>query len=105
MKYEVLITLRAQQEAQSIHDWWAKHRSQEQAARWYEEFWSSFLSLEDNPERCAVAAENGQYPYELRQLNFGLASRPTHRIVFTFRHDRVIILRVRHLAQYELGQE
>lgn len=62
MTYEVLITLRAQQEAQSIHDWWAKNRSQEQAARWYEEFWSRLRSLETNPESCALAAENGRFP-------------------------------------------
>lgn len=102
MSHEVLLTLRASEEAQSIHDWWAKHRSQEQADRWYEACWRSILSLEQDPERCALARENGRLSYELRQLNFGLGSRPTHRIVFTMRHDRVVVLRVRHLAQGDI---
>ena len=102
MTREVLIIMRAQQEAQSIHDWWSKQRSPEQAARWYEEFWKCALSLETNSERCASAAENGRFPYELRQLNFGLGRRPTHRILFTYRHRRVVVLRVRHLAQKDV---
>jgi plasmid stabilization system protein ParE len=99
MNYEVLITLRAQQEADAIHRWWAKHRSAEQATRWYDEFLQYSLSLEQDPERCALAAEDGRFPYEIRQLNFGLGSKPTHRLVYTIRHGRVVILRVRHLAQ------
>lgn len=102
MSHEVLLTLRASEEAQSIHDWWATHRSREQADRWYVAFWRSILSLEQDPERCAVARESGRWPYELRQLNFGLGSRPTHRIVFTMRHDRAVVLRVRHLAQRDI---
>jgi plasmid stabilization system protein ParE len=102
MSHEVLITLRAEQEAQLIHDWWARHRSPEQAARWYDTFWNCLLSLEQQPERCALASENGRFPYELRQLNFGVAGKPTHRLVYTIRHDRVVVLRVRHLAQQEI---
>jgi plasmid stabilization system protein ParE len=102
MSHEVLITLRAQQEAQSIHDWWSQHRSPEQASLWYEEFWNCILSLEQNPERHALATENGRFPYELRQLNFGVSSKPTHRLVYTLRYDRVVVLRVRHLAQQAL---
>lgn len=45
MNYEVLITLRAQQEAQANHDWWAENRSREQAARWYGAFVNAIQSL------------------------------------------------------------
>jgi plasmid stabilization system protein ParE len=102
MSHEVLVTLRAGEEAQSIHDWWAEHRSREQADRWYEAFWRSILSLERHPERCALARENGRVPDKLRQLNFGLGQRPTRRLVFTMREDRVVVLRVRHLAQQDI---
>jgi plasmid stabilization system protein ParE len=57
------------------------------------------MSLGDNPERCGFAPENGRYPYEIRQLNFGLGHRPTHRLVYAIRFHEVIVLRVRHLAQ------
>jgi hypothetical protein len=73
MKYDVLITARAQQEAQASHDWWSEHRSKEQAARWYDEFVHAALSLELNPDRCALAAENDRFPYEIRQLTLALA--------------------------------
>ena len=103
MKREVLITLRAQQEAESNHRWWAEHRSAEQAGRWYDEFLKSTLLLEDQADQHAVAAENNLFPYEVRQLNFGLSRRPTHRLVYTIFHDRVVVLRVRHLAQQAIN--
>jgi plasmid stabilization system protein ParE len=102
MKYEVVITARAEQEAQAHHDWWAENQSPEQAARWYHEFWNSFLSLEENPDRCALAAENVRFPYEIRQLNFGIGRKATHRIVYTIRPAQVVVLRVRHLAQRDI---
>lgn len=64
MTYEVIITERAEKEAQTHHDWWAHHRSVEQAARWYDEFLSSAFSLEQDPDRCALASENDRFPYE-----------------------------------------
>lgn len=102
MKYEVLITARAQQDAQANHDWWAKNRSTEQASRWYDEFLKVTLSLEQNPERHLLAPENGRFPYEIRQLNFGIGRRPSHRVVYTIHRDKVVVLRVRHLAQQEI---
>jgi len=105
MKYEVLITRRAQREAQANHDWWAEHRSAEQAARWYEEFLKATLSLESEPARFVLAAENDRFPYEIRQRNFGIGSRPTHRVVYTIRPRDVVVLRVRHLAQQEIAPE
>ena len=102
MKYEVVITARAEQEAQAIHDWWAENRSAEQAARWYTEFWNAVVSLEQAPDRCALAAENDRFPYEIRQLNFGIGRKSTHRIVYAIRPTEVVVLRVRHLAQQEI---
>jgi len=103
MTYKVIITLRAEQEAQANRDWWAANRSAEQAARWYEEFISAVLSLEHEPNRFTLAPESGRFPHEVRQLNFGISRRPTHRILYVIRTDDVVILRVRHLAQDELS--
>jgi plasmid stabilization system protein ParE len=105
MTYDVIIASRAEQEAQANHDWWAKNRSAEQAAHWYDEFLSAALSLEENPDRCALAAESSRFPYEIRQLNFGLSGKRTHRIVFTIRPNTVVVLRVRHLAQEDINLE
>jgi plasmid stabilization system protein ParE len=102
MKYDIFITPRAEQEAQANRDWWAINRSAEQAARCYEEFAVSVVSLTQTPDRCARAPEHGSFPYELRQLNFGIGSKATHRILFTIRTTDVVILRVRHLSQAEI---
>ena len=102
MTYEVIITSRAEQEAQANHDWWAENRSSEQAARWYDEFLKAAFSLEENPERFPLAAENDRFPYEVRQLTFGIGRKATHRLVYVIRPIEVMILRVRHLAQQEI---
>ena len=59
----------------------------------------------DIATEAALAAENARFPYEIRQLNFGLCPKPTHRIVYTIRPTVVAILRVRHLAQQEIAVE
>ena len=105
MKYEVVIASRVQREAQAAHDWWAEHRSAGQAARWYEEFIRAAFSLEENPERCALARENDRFPYEIRQLSFGIGRKPTHRLVYAIRPIEVVVLRVRHLAQQPIDAD
>ena len=93
---EVLLTQRAQEELDEAHHWWAENRSAEQANRWYLGFLEAMLTLEHVPFRWPFAPENDYFPYEVRQLNFGLGSRPTHRALYTVRPDVVVILRVRH---------
>lgn len=58
--YDVILTKRAQDEIDQAHDWWAKHRSSEQADRWYRGFFEVMISLEQAPHRCPFAAENDQ---------------------------------------------
>ena len=103
MMHNIIIMPLAELEAQANRDWWATNRSAEQATRWYEAFAKSVLSLEQKPDRCVLAPENGQFPYEVRQLNFGIGGKPTHRILYTIRATDVVVLRVRHLAQQEIG--
>lgn len=47
----------------------------------------------------AVLQRNGDFPYDLRELHFGLRSRPSHRVLFTITGTTVIVLTVRHVAQ------
>lgn len=79
--------------------WWAKHRSPEQAGRWYRGIEQAINGLKSNPERHGLAVENAQVPIELRQLLYGLGRRPTHRVLFTIRPDCVYVLAVLHVAQ------
>jgi plasmid stabilization system protein ParE len=101
--HEVILTKRAQDELEEAHKWWAENRSADQANRWYTGFIQAMLTLENAPERYPLAPENELFRIEVRQLNYGLGNKPTHRALYTVRPDAVVILRVRHLAQQPLS--
>ncbi len=100
---EVILTQRAQEEFDQAHAWWADNRSSEQANRWYLAFVQAMRTLETAPLRWPLAPESKFFPCEVRQLNFGLGRRPTHRALYTVRPACVVILRIRHLAQEPLS--
>ena len=103
--YEVLLTRRAQEELDQQHDWWAEHRSANQANRWYVGFVAEMLTLEQNPKRCMLAPENKLFPYTVWQLNYGISRGLTHRALYTIKGNTIVILRVRHLRQAMLMEE
>ncbi len=78
----VIITGPAKQDVKEAYDWWAHNRSAEQAKRWYGGMRAAMRALRKTPERCAMAIESDLLTQGIRQLNFGLGRRPTHRIVF-----------------------
>jgi len=103
MSYRVLVTEKAQRDLESACAWWAQNRSREQAQRWYAGIAAAIRSLAEAPERYPRAQESESAAIELRQVHYGLGHRPTHRAVFTIRENTVVILRVRHLAQDQIG--
>jgi plasmid stabilization system protein ParE len=105
MAAQVVLMDRAFADLQDSFDWWSENRSAEQAARWYNNALKSLQSLATRASRCRLAPENDAFPFEVRQLNFGLGRRPTHRAMFTIRPDMVVVLRVQHLAQIPLTLE
>ena len=105
MSLNVILEPRAENDLHDAAAWWAEHRSAEQAQRWYEGFVQALDSLGENPGRWPLARENAKFPYELRELHYGLGSRPTHRAVFTIRADAVVVLTIRHAAQQEIVPE
>jgi plasmid stabilization system protein ParE len=100
--HTVLVSRPAERDLKEQHDWWAEHRSLEQAARWYAGILKAIIDLEQHPERHPRAAEDGLWPYTVRQLNYGLGRKPSHRALFTIHNREVIVLRVRHVAQSPL---
>lgn len=99
MSRQVLVTRQAAADLSAAYDWWAQHRSAEQALRWHQAIVAAISDLAENAERQPLAAENSRFAYEIRQLAFGLSKHPTHRVIFTIRPDAVVVIRVRHLAQ------
>src|SRR5437868_1917811 len=102
MSLRVVITEQAEREMQSAFDWWAEHRSKRQADWWYAGLSKAIADLSENPERHAHSREGNGFPYEIRDLLFGLGRRPTHRAIFTIRGVDVVVLAVRHVAQRDL---
>ena len=102
MNYAVVILPEAEEIIKDTAQWWAEHRSSEQARRWFVGIYDAFETLRQNPERCPLARENTLFPMELRELHYSLGSHPTHRVIFTVRADTVLILAIRHTAQADL---
>jgi plasmid stabilization system protein ParE len=105
MKLRVAITEPAEREMQSAFNWWAENRSKGQADRWYAGLAKAIADLSENPERHSQSRERDRFPYEIRDLLFGLGRRPTHRAVFTIRGEEVVVLTVRHVAQQDLSPD
>ena len=105
MSYTVVLTDRAHAELEAAHSWCAEHRSRAQAAQWYNALADAIESLANDPDRCPISRENNQFPYEIRDLYFGIGRRRTHRAVFTIRKDLVLVLAIRHLAQQDLSPD
>ena len=99
MKYEVLVTGRAEHQLNEAADWIAKS-SPLAAERWFNGFVDALLTLGENPERCSLAHESQRFPYELRQLLYG--RRRTYRALFTIRGPNVVVLAIRHSSQRDV---
>ena len=49
-----------------------------------------------------MAYQNDKVLFTIRQLNFGVSSKKTHRVVYEVTDEDVRVFAVRHLAQDEL---
>jgi len=105
MPHPVYLTDQAYEDVNSTCNWWAENRSVEQSERWYHKFVATIDTLKSQPDRFSHAEENAKVPIDLKQANFGLGQKLTHRIVFTIRPEMVLVFRVLHLAQRELSVE
>ncbi len=79
MTFDVIVTERAAREIEASAAWWAREHSVEQADRWYTGMREAIATLAEQPARWPKSAEDGEFPYELQEIHFGLGSRPTHR--------------------------
>jgi len=105
MMLPVLVRPRAEQQLLEIAKWWAENRSTEQADQWLTGIVDGIKSLADSADKCPLASESTGLPFEVRELRFGLSSRPTHRVLFTIREDCVYVILIRHLAQRPIDIE
>lgn len=95
MTYRLRLTQRAYDDIRRNARWWADHHSTEQAIRWYDAIHAKVASLVDFPESHAIANENPDCAYELREALFGLGARPGYRILFTLTDAEVVVLTIK----------
>ena len=62
-------------------------------------------SLAHDPKRWPLAPEHETLPLPLRQITCGVGRRPTHRVLFAVRGQRMVVYAVRHLAQRDICPE
>lgn len=102
MKYRVTVLPQAKADVQRNAKWWADHHSADQAAHWLYTVRDQLNSLRTFPESHSLAAENDEFPYEIRDKLVGLGSRPGYRAVFTIKGDAVLVLTLRSGEQDRL---
>lgn len=102
MKYQVEMLPRAIAEVRSIMLWWSDHHSTEQATRWLSGIEAAIATLSTHPEQHASAFEADSFPFEVRELHYGIKRKKTHRMLFAIRQNVVRVYSVRHLAQDRL---
>ena len=97
MAFQIDITRQAQAEALEIFVWKSENQSAAAATEWYNDLMRHLYSLDEMPERCALAPENDHFEDEIRQLLVG-KRRQIYRVLFTIRRDTVYILHILNSA-------
>jgi plasmid stabilization system protein ParE len=97
MKYEVVVTAAAKQNLRSAYLWTAE-RAPQTALAWLDRFEVEINTLENFPERCALAPENNLVEAEIRQLIYG-RRQGAYRALFTIVGDEVRVLHIRRAVR------
>ncbi|MEH2192524.1 MAG: type II toxin-antitoxin system RelE/ParE family toxin [Nostoc sp.] len=100
MAFQVEITLIAETQIEQAYRWY-RERNPEFADRWFRELMNAIATLQEKPQRCALAVEDEIFPEEVRQLLYGKAKN-VYRVLFTIRDTTVNVLYVRHSGQAPL---
>ncbi len=99
MNYRVVIHDVAKEDIRRNANWWAATHSASQAESWFHNAFDSIESLAFMPESHPLAPEYDEFTVEMRELHFGLGSRPGYRAIFCISGDVVHVLTIRRAAQ------
>ena len=101
MTYRVIVEPTAEREIRAAVRWKTENASPTLAAKWFHGLLKKIDTLRTHPTRCPLAAENDEFPVEIRDLLYGRRGN-MFRIIFTIKDNYVLVLYVRHGAQQEL---
>lgn len=97
MAFQVEITPIAEAQIEQAYRWY-RERNPDFADRWFRGLMNAIATLQEKPQRCALAVEHEIFPEQVRQLLYG-KSKNIYRVLFMVREQTVYILYVRHSAQ------
>ncbi len=101
----VIITPLAENDVLTQFDWWASSRSEEQALRWLVGIYTEMFGLKKSANQHPLAMELPLRSLGVRQLNYGISKRPTHRALYAIKDREIVIYRVRSLHQDRLSEQ
>jgi plasmid stabilization system protein ParE len=76
MTFRVEVSAQAESDAEGILDWLLSQHAGETGIRWFLALEDAIASLSTFPERCALAPESGQFPFQVRQRLLNLYGPP-----------------------------
>ncbi|MEQ8754284.1 MAG: type II toxin-antitoxin system RelE/ParE family toxin [Coleofasciculus sp. G1-WW12-02] len=97
MAFQIEITPIAEAQIEQAYRWY-RERNPAFADRWFRGLMNAIATLQEKPQRCALAVEHEIFPEQVRQLLYG-KSKNIYRVLFMVREQTVYILYVRHSAQ------
>jgi plasmid stabilization system protein ParE len=97
MTYQIFIQPTAFQEIEDSYRWMCDNINAKTADQWYYQLQDAISSLQEFPNRCALAAEASAIGREIRQLWVG--KRRKYRVLFVVEKEVVAVLHVRHSHQ------
>ena len=104
MKFQVRLTLKAEQDAAAVMDWFRQQQEVEAGSRWFGQLMAANDTLETMPQRCPIAAEAPEAGVEIRELLVG-RRRSRYRVIFLIDKPAVHILRIWHSARDAISRE
>ena len=104
MTFRVELSAQAESDAEAILDWLQSQRAGETGIHWFLALEDAIASLDTFPERCPLAPESAQFPFEVRQLLYGRKPH-VYRILFTIERETVKVLHIRHARRRPIPKQ
>jgi plasmid stabilization system protein ParE len=80
MAFRVEYSVRAKLDLGAILEWLLAQEAGDQGLQWFQKLQEAVYTLRELPQRCPLAPENKEFPFEVRQLLYGRRSH-RHRIL------------------------
>jgi plasmid stabilization system protein ParE len=82
MTYRIELAASAKADIRDATRWLRDEASPTAADKWLTGLFKAIATLEKQPLRCPLAAENDKFPQEIRELLYGRRKKHKYRIVF-----------------------